>query len=125
VKKPQISDAERQVMEILWQDHPLPSVEIVRRLASRGWSENTIKTLVSRLVKKGFVAFVEEGYRYYYSPLINQAECLREDKEKFLERWSSEAGFSLLAQFVAQTDLTPQQIEELKRILEDKSHEPS
>jgi len=125
MKQPKITDAEREVMEILWQEQPLLSSEVIQRLAPRGWSENTIRTLVTRLVKKGFVAYEPEGKRYHYRPLVNREDCLRQEKERFLERWDEAAGFSLVTQFVARTPLTPGQIEELQKLLEEKAHEPS
>lgn len=122
-EKPQVSEAERAVLEVLWDQPPHPSAELVRRLSPRGWSETTIKTLVARLVKKGFAAFDQVGNRYLYRPLVGRDECLVEDQARFIQRWSGTAGFALLARFVETTPLSPEEISELKKILEDKTHE--
>ena len=59
---PQISDAEWEVMKVVWDHGPLTAGEVVRRLAdvppghpAYGWRPRTVKTLLSRLVTKGAV----------------------------------------------------------------------
>jgi len=120
--KPKVSEAEREVLEILWQNPPHPSSELVKRLAPRGWSETTVKTLVSRLVKKGFAGYEQDGNRYLYRPLITREVCLDQDTERFVQRWDEDAGFALLARFVEATPLSAVQVEELKKLLEVKTH---
>ena len=52
-----ISDAESQVMEVLWERHPLGADEVVAALAeSTDWQEPTVKTLLNRLLKKRAIA---------------------------------------------------------------------
>ena len=121
-QKPKVSEAEREVLEVLWLGPPHLSSELCRRLASRGWSETTVKTLVSRLVKKGFAGFVQDGNRYLYRPLITRDEYLGQETERFVDRWDDAAGFALLARFVEKTPLTAAQVEELKKLLEEKTH---
>ncbi len=54
-----ISEAEWEVMRTLWEcGEPMTSAEIVARVEDlRGRSPRTIKTLLQRLVAKGFVTF--------------------------------------------------------------------
>src|SRR5689334_1356232 len=53
---PQISDAEWDVMRIVWDNGPLTAGDVVRHLAgAKDWHPRTVKTLLSRLVKKGAV----------------------------------------------------------------------
>ena len=54
---PAISDAEWDVMKVVWDHGPLTSGDVVKRLADeKDWKPRTVKTLLSRLVQKGAVA---------------------------------------------------------------------
>ena len=66
--EPSITDAEWEVMNVLWDAAgPLAADEVVGRLAGRkSWSPRTVKTLLNRLIKKGPLAFEAEGKRYLY-----------------------------------------------------------
>lgn len=51
----QISSAEWKVMEILWAQPEISFSILTKQLEHSGWSASTIKTLLRRLVDKGFV----------------------------------------------------------------------
>src|SRR5260221_5621988 len=71
-KLPQISDAEWDVMKVLWDRAEAGAQEVTEALAvGRNWRPQTVKTLLNRLVKKGAVAYVEEGRRFIYRPQVS------------------------------------------------------
>ena len=122
-KAPSISDAEWEIMGILWADSPLTAAEIVTRLeGKKSWSPRTIKTLINRLVKKKAIDFSEQGKRYLYRPTISREACIRRESRSFLTRVFGDATGPMLVQFVRQTELTRDEIEELERILREKSN---
>ncbi|HFI2475932.1 TPA: BlaI/MecI/CopY family transcriptional regulator, partial [Streptococcus suis] len=60
--KREISLSEWQVMRVLWAENQLTSRQIVERLIDdMDWNDKTIKTLLNRLVKKGYVTVIVEG----------------------------------------------------------------
>ena len=82
-----ISDAEAQVMEILWQRHPLAAEEVVAALAGRtGWAEATVKTLLNRLLNKGAIEAGRDGRRYLYSPVLQRDAWLARQSEGRIDR---------------------------------------
>ena len=70
-----ISDAELEVMQVLWQSgEPIPIARVRELLAQRReWDGSTVKTLLRRLCEKGAVQ-AEKREVFYYSPLISQQE---------------------------------------------------
>ena len=77
----QISDAELEVMKVLWQQSPRTSAELVKTLQqTTDWAAPTIKSLLVRLVKKGAVLQSGEGRCFQYRPLV--------DYETYTERQS-------------------------------------
>ena len=67
----QISDAEWQVMKIIWMQGEQTSTDLIRVLAERfDWSKSTIQTLLARLVEKECLTRKKEGKFFVYSALL-------------------------------------------------------
>ena len=75
---PKISEAEWEVMKTFWSKAvPCTANEIFDALGSfSDWKPNTVKTLVTRLVKKGALGFRERRVYWYY-PLIIESKCFQ------------------------------------------------
>src|SRR3954470_15515317 len=116
---PQISDSEWNVMKIVWESGPLTAGQIVQLMeGSTDWHPRTIKTLLSRLVKKGAVAMEEDGKRFLYRAKVTREACRRYEARSFLSRVFDGAVAPALVHFLKQSDLSREEIEELKKILE-------
>src|ERR1041385_2945704 len=82
-----ISDAEWEIMTLLWAKSPAAASDIVEQLErKRGWRSRTTRTLLDRLVKKGALRIEEDGKRYLYTPRISMEDCVRHESQNFLER---------------------------------------
>lgn len=120
-KIPKISEAEWVVMKTIWSENPITSNRIVDALSgSTQWSPKTIKSLLTRLVKKGAVGFDNKGRVYYYFPLIEEDVCIKEESRSFLKRVFGGAAKPLLSTLVETENLTQEDIEGLMHILEKK-----
>ena len=118
---PGISDAEWEVMKVLWDQHPIPASEVAERLAGRrDWSPRTVKTLLNRLVRKGALAFETEGRRYLYRPTVSRTECVRRASQSFLRRVFGGSAGPMLVHFVKNSRLSDAEIEALRRTLDEK-----
>lgn len=118
---PRISDAEWEVMEILWESSPRTAQEVVAALAVyQDWKDQTIRTMLSRLVKKEVLTFRAEGKTYFYKPAVSRDQCVRGESRSFLRRVFRGATAPLLVELVKESRLKPAEIAELKRILSEK-----
>lgn len=117
-KTPRISDAELQLLQILWVEAPLGASELAERLpVSLGWSPTTIKTLLSRLVAKGAVAAQPEGRRYLYRPLVAREKVAAGQAGGLIDRLFGGRVSPLVAQLAEQRELDPEDLAELERIV--------
>ena len=67
-----ITDAELEVMEVLWQGEDLTLAQVKEAVSARkGWSGDTVKTLLRRLLEKGAVGQEKRGV-YHYRPLVSR-----------------------------------------------------
>ena len=116
-----ISEAEWEVMEVLWRRSPLTALEVVQQLAPhRAWKDQTIRTMLGRLVRKKVLTFRADGKIYFYRPLVTREHCVRVESRSFLDRVFAGAAKPLLAQMVQEAKLSREEIAELKRLLVEK-----
>ena len=82
-----ISDAEHAVMEVLWEEAPLTAQDVAERVdPERGWSTNTVKTLLGRLLAKSAIAHEEQGRRYLYRPLVARDDYVVGESRRLIDR---------------------------------------
>jgi|SRR5579863_5821714 len=118
---PDISDAEWDVMQVLWEASPLTANDVVDRvLAKKKWNPRTVKTLLNRLLRKGALRFEAEGKRYRYFPKISREECVRSESRSFLDRVFGGALGPMLAHFVSETTLTADEIRQLRKLIDHR-----
>src|SRR5437763_871987 len=117
-KLPAISDAEWDVMKIVWDHGPLSSGDVVKHLADeKAWKPRTIKTLLARLVRKSAVAVAAGDGKFLYSAKVTREALSRREAKGFLARVFDGAVAPALLHFIQESDLSAQQIQELKKIL--------
>ena len=121
-KPPQISGAEWEVMQVLWEASPLSGTEVADRM---GAHPKTVKTLLGRLVKKGALRFKEEANRYLYRPAFERDKYVAEESRSFLQRVFGGEASPALVHFVENIDLTDDEIRELRDLLERRAQEKS
>lgn len=118
----QISEAELEVMKLLWKNEKMTSPEIVEELLKTSeWKDKTILTLINRLVKKGAVnAEKESGKAFLYSANINEDEYKQEQSNSLINKLFNGSISLMMSNFVKSNNISNEDIEELKRILESR-----
>ena len=117
----QISDAEWQVMKIIWMQGEQTSTDLIRVLAERfDWSKSTIQTLLARLVEKECLTRKKEGKFFVYSALLTldqSRDLLVQDiKDKVCSRRIK----NLLADLIVECDFTQADLEDLEAVISKK-----
>ena len=117
----QISDAEWQVMKIIWRQGEQTSSDLIRVLAERfDWSKSTIQTLLARLVEKECLTRKKEGKSFVYSALLTLDQSrdllVKEIKDKVCSRRIK----NLLADLIMECDFTLADLEDLEAVISEK-----
>ena len=117
----QISDAEWQVMKIIWMQGEQTSTDLIRVLAERfDWSKSTIQTLLARLVEKECLTRKKEGKSFVYSALLTLDQSrdllVKDIKDKVCSRRIK----NLLADLIDECDFTQADLEELEAVISEK-----
>jgi BlaI family penicillinase repressor len=121
-----ISEAEWLVMKALWARAPAASRDIVAAVApGTQWSAKTILTLVRRLVDKGAVGFTRAARINLYFPNVTEREGVKMETRSFLKRFFGGSLQPMLAHFVRESELSEQDVAELRRLLDESRPKPA
>ena len=113
-----ISEAEQQLLQLLWDDSPLGAAEIAARApADRGWSLTTVKTMLSRLVAKGVLGAEPDGRRFLYRPLVARETVARRQAGRLIDRLFGGRVSPLVAQLAEEGQLSKDDLEELEALV--------
>jgi predicted transcriptional regulator len=116
---PAISEAESRVMELLWREAPQGSESLTSALqADTGWHENTVRTLLNRLVRKGAVRAEREGRRYLYSPVLTREQWQAHESRSLLDRVFGGRVAPLLVHFGRNEKLSAKDVVELRKLVD-------
>jgi len=115
-----ISDAECQVMEVLWRKSPLGTDEIAKALeGQQDWQLATIKTLLNRLLTKGAISAQRDGRRYLYTPVLQRDAWLKEQSVGLVDRLFDGRLAPLVAHFSSHRKLKKADLEALRALLKE------
>ncbi len=118
---PSISDAEWQIMKVLWAQSPLTANEIVEKLeGSCSWKPKTIKTLIGRLVTKKALSYHVDNRTYLYYPIVEEQECVLSESKSFIQKVFNGSVNCMITNFLEYKQLSKKEIEDLKKILNEK-----
>ncbi len=115
----EVSAAEWNIMESLWEGAPKVGSRIVADMQDRkGWSRSTTLTMLRRMTNKGLIACEEGEEMRQYVPLLSRDTAVRKETESFLNRVYRGSLSLMVNAFVEKQRLSGQEIEDLKRILQ-------
>ena len=118
---PQISDAEFEVMNVIWKYAPINTNDIVEKVSQNNeWSPKTIQTMISRLEKKGVISHEKDGRIFVYSPRVLKESYLEAESRTFANRFFDGAMNRVVVNYLDNSELTEDDIHELQAILERK-----
>lgn len=112
------------MLSAVWQDGPLAARDVVEQLGDENdWSVSTIKTLLRRLVEKGHLKTKRVGNSFLYSATRSPMRSLRKAGDALLERAGEATTGSLLSYLVKRSQLSADDLDELRALLDEKSEE--
>lgn len=119
-KLPQISEAEFEVMKVVWKYAPINTNEVTEKLTqTTSWSPKTIQTMLKRLVAKKALTYEKQSRVFVYTPLVKEEEYIRQESNSFLKRYYDGNIASMLASYLEDDKLSDTEINTLRHLLSD------
>lgn len=119
-----ISGAESQIMEALWRSGPLNAEGIIAEVGeAHAWAPGTVKTLITRLLRKGAIEGQRREGGYFYRPLVTRASYVQSESQSLVDRLFEGEVAPLVAHFAEHRALTPKDIKLLKKLIAELDDE--
>ena len=109
-----ISEAEYEVLKILWDKGNVTSFDIIDELnGNKSWGQSTIRTLITRLLKKGAIEVVEQnGRTYTYRAIVKEDEYTKKESSNLLAKLYKGSINNMLLNFVQEKKLTKKDLQD-------------
>ncbi len=112
-----ITESEWQLMELVWQGI-VTQPQMMEQLGKK-WNKNTVHTFLTRLCTKGCLEVDKECSPHVYRAIVCREECERQERQSFLQRVYRGSVGSMVASFVRDSQLSEQEVDELRKLLEN------
>ena len=115
-----LNNSELKIMTILWEKGEQPAKEVSLEAAARyGWNKNTTYTILKGLAEKGYIRREEPNFRCV--PALDREAVQRSETKGLIDRLFGGSPASFLSAFFEQEEISDDQLEEIKRIIEEGS----
>lgn len=113
-----LTAAEWNVMECLWEESPQTAMQLVAQLQQRiGWAKSTTMTMLSRMEKKELLLCTDLEKPRHYTPAIRREDAVRQETKSFVRRVFQGSVGMMMSSLVEQQELTKEEINQLYTIL--------
>lgn len=116
IREMQLTRAEEQIMQILWEMEEGIVKDIRNCFNDPKPARNTVSTVVRILERKGFVGHKAYGNVHVYRPLVSKSEYSRSQLFGLMENYFNNSFPAMASFFAREKDLT---LKELDELLED------
>lgn len=117
-----ISEAELEIMQVLWKNGESTSLEIIKEVTKKKeWKNNTIMTLVSRLANKEFIQVIRnKGDLLLYKPTVSEYDYKSKETNNFIEKLYEGSINNMLVSFAKAKKLSKKDLEDLMKLVENE-----
>jgi len=116
----ELTKAEEQIMQILWQREQAFVKEIIEDFDAPKPAYNTVSTIVRILEKKGFVSYNSFGKTHQYYPIVEKSDYKKKSLKKIIDGYFNHSYKNLVSFFSKEEDLSLEEMEEIKQLMEDR-----
>lgn len=123
-RSPRLTAAQLEILRVLWQRSEATVVEIQQALrAERPLAATTIATLLSRLDKRGLVAYRTEGRQYVYRALLQERDAQQDALVEMTQGLFAGDIATLVSQLLSSHELRPGDLARVRALIEAKEAE--
>jgi BlaI family penicillinase repressor len=121
----ELTKAEEQVMQILWQLNEAIVKDIIEEMPDPKPAYNTVSTVVRVLEGKGFIDHKAYGNSHVYFPAINETDYKKFTFDKMMNNYFDNSYKSLVSFIADEKDLDLKELDELTALLDKLKNKKS
>ncbi len=113
-----LTRAEEEIMQTLWKLKKAFVKEIVAKMKAPKPHYNTVSTIISILVDKGFVSYESHGKSYEYFPLVAKEDYAKKMVKQMVRKYYGNSFTNLVAEFAGERSF---KVDEIRKVLNQAS----
>lgn len=118
-----LPDAELEIMKLIWHNTcPISTSEVKKLIDSETdnvWTQQTLQSLLNRLIAKGFLEKGKRGKEYIYTPLVAERDYVEFESEQFLKKMHSNSVVGLMRALFDSKKISDEDIAELEKMFKE------
>lgn len=119
-----LPDSELEIMKVIWHSKTPISTSEVKKIideeTDNEWTQQTLQTLLNRLIAKGYLEKDKRGKEYIYTPIAKEKDYVEYESEQFLKKMHGNSVVGLMKALFDSRKISEDDIKELEKILEEK-----
>ncbi|MCD4769255.1 MAG: BlaI/MecI/CopY family transcriptional regulator [Bacteroidales bacterium] len=116
----ELTRAEEQVMQILWDIKKGFVKEILVHFDDPVPAYNTVSTIVRILQEKGFVSHKAYGRTHEYFPVISKDEYRKSHMSSFVKNYFANSFENMVSFFASEKNIPVTEMEEIMKLMEEE-----
>ena len=119
-----LPDAELEIMKVIWHNEcPISTSEVKRIIdeeSNANRTQQTVQTLINRLIAKEYIAKDKRGKEYIYTPLVAEKDYVEFESECFFNNMHGISVPYLMRALFDSKILSDEDISELEKLFKEK-----
>ena len=119
-----LPDAELEIMKVVWHNEcPISTSEVKRIIDEESdvkRTQQTVQTLINRLISKEYIAKDKRGKEYIYTPLVAEKDYVEFESEQFLKKMHGNSVANLMRALFDSKKISDEDISELEKMFKEK-----
>lgn len=118
--RPEMSDAERDVLKTLWEQGrgTVREIQAVLERQGREWAYTTVLTLLQRLEGKGYVACDKSHFAHVFAARVSRGDVVRQQLTNLVDEYCDGAAAPLMLALVEGHRFTEAELEQLRELID-------
>ncbi len=119
-QRPAMSDAEREVLKVLWEHGPLAVRDVLARLTEQGkeWSRSTVITLLQRLEKKHYVESDKSQFAFVFRAVVSREDQMHARMTDLAGELCDGDALPLVLAFAERHRFSPEELVRFRKMIE-------
>lgn len=119
-----LPDAELEIMKVIWHNEcPISTSEVKRIIdeeSNAARTQQTVQTLINRLIAKEYIAKGKRGKEYIYTPLVAEKDYVEFESERFLRKMHGNSVTNLMRALFDSKKISDEDISEFEKMFKEK-----
>jgi len=116
----QLSQSEEELMQFIWEQEKAFMKDLLEMYPDPKPAATTVATLLKRMTEKGFIGYDQMGRSRQYYPLVAKSDYFSKRVNGLIKKFFDNSASQFASFFTSETNLSKQELEELKAIIEQE-----